>query len=1188
MKFRLEADTTDELREKSTELLKSLYDELVDVAPEVADRLAKALPRKERELKYPVLRDLEKQTSAEYDHTLKRMLADIGKVLARGPVAKSEETFDEGMSHNLEEALLDAGWVEITDELAKSVSHKYIRRVPYTGPDGKKRYRYYYRESAAARAAREGELVRVGEKLIKVVKIEDSGDIVLQEGENEPYRVSANAWADTLAEHYGDKFYLHAEKRARQAISAVLRHVPGKLLSDLRGDTDEARMADLESRVPEVYDRLQATFQRAGVNPFQAKQILGATLKRKGWESDARALVIGAVLTPEGAKLVKRYRQVLGAAENLAGGARVEPQHAAMAIDLVQANVPEIAKRAERELGKLQKALQEAWDYPENLEHKAAVLAQTMASTAIQKLQALATAFPSLADRAISVVRDTMLEVPSVAPAPPKQEGAVASVRVAGEGGQPKALKAKYKLVESGEVTPSHDPTSFRANKKYPKNVQERAYHRDKAEQMKVVRNAGKLDPAFVINTNPDAVNGPPLVTDEGIVLGGNSRTMSMQLAYSKDEAKAAEMKQYLVNHAHEFGLSKADVEVMDQPILIREVEVENKTTENLQVLVRQMNESFTQGMDPRTMQVALGRRLDDAALQSLAKNMEEGETLNHFLGTARSDSFMGALRRAGVIDDRNVNQFVKRGTKRLNSDGKVLVARILAGRVLADADLLSDTSPKLVESVAGAVPFMVQASGSGEGYDLSASVKIALDAYNKLQDRVDAGAMKPLDAKITEREIQQIMENQFNDLFGEVHPILADPRAQAMLELFIRRPGPKQMRNVFKEYARLAMANPEGQEQLLGEKMVPDQVFRLSIQAAIDKEAKAEAAEVTKKKQVGTGEMFKAAGPYIGPRGGKWADPQHTIPWKPEKKRETWKVIEIIDTREIDPDTGKRIPESGNPRTCDRCGKDHKVYYHLKSESGKKAVVGSGCGPKLAGGAELIDKASLKAAKDKVREQERKVAQERADRWVSEMWEKLDLLQTPKMIMTQEVPPYPRAGYEDVSYPMLRTDDGVAQMAMNDTGKLPYDYREQTMAQVEYTWVGTKLREAIKDFEVPEKSKVFKWGLPFGEKRRHAQVNLRVYIEDELRRRMRKKFGNKISHVDNLELRMDKATDQTVPLLNDHTQTMHDKNEHAYTRVKQVLAGKGYKDSDFGESGPFYGWSVNQLIDFARDKRAD
>lgn len=32
--------------------------------------------------------------------------------------------------------------------------------------------------------------------------------------------------------------------------------------------------------------------------------------------------------------------------------------------------------------------------------------------------------------------------------------------------------------------------------------------------------------------------------------------------------------------------------------------------------------------------------------------------------------------------------------------------------------------------------------------------------------------------------------------------------------------------------------------------------------------------------------EILSKAGPYIGPKGGKWADPKHTIPWKEKKGR--------------------------------------------------------------------------------------------------------------------------------------------------------------------------------------------------------------------------------------------------------------------------------------------------------------
>lgn len=767
------------------------------------------------------------------------------------PTAKSAEVWLE-----MDEKAGEALWDNL--EKAGTRSHKYIRRVPYQDASGRRRYRYYYRESAAARAARVGEEIRLGDRVVRVTEIRDNGDITIEEVSGPAgrrihvsERVTADAWAATLAEHYGKSYYQHAEKRARQAINAVLRHVPSRMLADLRGDTDKARLEDLKKRVPEVYDRLEAAFRRAGVNPFEAKQILGRVLERKGWEPEARALVIGNVITPEGAKLTRRYRQVLDAAENLAGGLKVEALHAASAVNLIQSNVADIAKRAEREIVRLQKKLHEAWERPGDMEKKAAVLAEAMAAGAVQQLNELAQAFPSLADRAARLARDTMLEVPSVAPHPPKNEGSEAAVRIAGEGGRPRALKAKYKLVEAGEVIPSHDPMSFKKHEKYPEGLQERAYHRDKAEQVKVQKNAQKMDAAFVVNTNPDAVNGPPIVTDEGIVLGGNSRTMSMQRIY--DDPKLADqaevLKKYLADHAYEVGLNPDDVAAMEKPILIRVVEFDDESQENLKVMVRAMNESFTQAMDPRTMQVAMGRRLTDAALDMLAKGMEGGETLNEFLSSGRASGFISMLYRAGIIDDRNVNQFMKRKTKQLNADGKVLVARILAGRVLDDADLLSETKPSLVESVAGAVPYMVQATGHGAEFDMSSTVRLALDAYNRLQDKVDSGDIPfALDKKVKDHELRSIMDTYLNDLFGDQHPILSDGRAQAMLDLLIRRPGPKQMRNVFKEYALQASQNPRTQRQLLAEVRTPEEVFRLSIDQAMEKEKQDAAAKAAKK----------------------------------------------------------------------------------------------------------------------------------------------------------------------------------------------------------------------------------------------------------------------------------------------------------------------------------------------------
>jgi hypothetical protein len=721
---------------------------------------------------------------------------------------------------------LDSMIKQAEGELKKAAPHKYIRRVPKPGGG----YRYFYRETAVAREAVAGEEIRLGKRVATVVNVATDGTITL-ELDGKRQTVSPDQWHTLLTKHYGEAFVSSAQKRAQQTINAIMRHVPRALLEDLKGDTDEARLADLAKRVPAVYAKLEKAFSRAGMSPVAAKRSLGLVLERRGWEPEARALAIGTVI---------RYRQIgtrdlIRASENLAGGGKVGSGHVAAAVELrapggkpdrFTASTTELAKSAESELALLAKRLSETKvdDETSAREASAAVLAQVLNSESMQKLLLMAQAFPGMADKAIEPVRNAILGAGSVAARKqPTTDGSETVVYVAGEGGKPKALEAQYKLVEADSLIASHDPESFSRRKDYPEGVQERAYHRDKAEQAKVIRNAQKMEPRFVANTNPDAVNGPPMVLADGTVLGGNSRTMSMQRIYKQHPERADEMRKYLEDHAHEVGLTADDIKAMKNPILIREVKAEDKSKAGLQLLVRQMNESFTQGMDPRTMQVAMGRKLTDQTLATLADSMTEDETLSAFLSSPRSERFVASLFQAGIIDNRNVNQYMVKGTRRLNNDGKTLVSRILVGRTVDNADVLSDTGVQMMDSIAGSVPSMVKAASHGKGYDLGDDLGVAVDAFNDLQRRVDQGHLPALDPKMSEGALNRLY-NYFNVLpgIGEPHPVIHNERAQALLEVLIRKRGPVQMAKVFREYAKIAAANPEGQAAMFGAKTSP------------------------------------------------------------------------------------------------------------------------------------------------------------------------------------------------------------------------------------------------------------------------------------------------------------------------------------------------------------------------------
>lgn len=694
---------------------------------------------------------------------------------------------------------------------------KYIKRVPYM-KDGKKRYRYYYRESAAAREAQEGEEVQLGKRRLKVDKIHEDGSLSISLG-GETRKISRDQYTQLLARHFGSQYFAHAEKRAKQALNAVYRHVPKTLLQELQGNTFEERLQDLRKRAPKVYMRLEKSFERAGVSPERAKRIVAKSLQARGWSEDARAVVLGSVILKR--TRAESFHEVLSGAENLAGGNAVEMKHAAAAVGLREGDFPSqvaaVAKRAEAELAKLTKLLASSGD------DKAEALAEALSSSAIAKLNLLTQAFPGLKDRVADEARSKLLEVPSQLSGPPKTAGAESVVFVAGEGGAPKALKARYRLVEASEIKASHDPTkSFAKRSDYPEGVQERVYHQDKSEQMKVIRNAQKLRPAFMVNTNPDAVNGPPILTEQGVALGGNSRTMSIQLAYHQHPEKAQAYRDYLEKQAHQVGLRPEDVQAMKQPVLVREVisDGAKHSREDMQLMVRQMNESFTQGMDPRAMQVAMGRKLDKEILSDLANSMEDGESLSQFLSSKRSDGFVKQLSRVGIIDARNSNQY-KDKTGRLNADGRTLVARILVGRLVNDTDTLSNTQPRTIESIARATPHMMSATAHGAGFDLGSDMATALRDLNELRRRQADGTISGIDANMKQSDFEGFFAQQSlfaGDAESDIDLESANnQKSRLLLWALIKRPGSQQLSSLFKDYAATAAKHPEAQIGLLG-----------------------------------------------------------------------------------------------------------------------------------------------------------------------------------------------------------------------------------------------------------------------------------------------------------------------------------------------------------------------------------
>lgn len=386
------------------------------------------------------------------------------------------------------------------------------------------------------------------------------------------------------------------------------------------------------------------------------------------------------------------------------------------------------------------------------------------------------------------------------------KQGNPTKLYVAGEFGKLSEVPSQWAVVEADSVITSHDPKTFSEDGRH--NVgNERAYHRDKAEQAKVISQANDLRPELVVNTNPDATNGAPIIDENGVVLGGNSRSMSMKRVYSdsSSSAKANELRDYIKNNADQFGLTSDDVSGLKNPILVRQVAPQDDAEK--QLLVRQLNENFTQAMDPRTMAVAQARRFDEKAVSSLAQNMESDETLRSFLDSKRGGDFIDSLKSAGIISQSNQNAYINQKTKKLNENGKSLVENVIVGKMLPNADLLTQLSQKTMNAIARSAPYMMQASGLGDKYDVRDDLSHALDALVKIQNM--DGGLHPTDKDRRNELLSKWHRNIEGDAYRDgklveslQHPAKINPRAKALLQTLVENPGPVQMSKVFKKYA--------------------------------------------------------------------------------------------------------------------------------------------------------------------------------------------------------------------------------------------------------------------------------------------------------------------------------------------------------------------------------------------------
>jgi hypothetical protein len=301
-------------------------------------------------------------------------------------------------------------------------------------------------------------------------------------------------------------------------------------------------------------------------------------------------------------------------------------------------------------------------------------------------------------------------------------------------------VRGTYILTDSNRLIASHiphlGPGAYRTHPDYPEGVQERRYHRDLAEVQKVRDNARNFQPSMVNNNNPDAVNGPPVVDKNMLVLGGNSRAMTQQLLYL--DGKGEKIRQHLrtLCSLKCFGFSPSDVNQFEQPVLVRQVSVDAlEDKEEARRWVRILNESFTQSLDASSEAVARASKLTEAEWKQLIGSLSDAlfsrdaygraeglSPLYTFLGKEHSSDFVLFLRNIGVLDTRNVNRytFIEGKNKGLlNRDGRRFLLDLLVGHILENPSLMQALPLSLSASLEEMAPYVIVAACCDSAWDI-------------------------------------------------------------------------------------------------------------------------------------------------------------------------------------------------------------------------------------------------------------------------------------------------------------------------------------------------------------------------------------------------------------------------------------------------------------------------------------
>ncbi|MDL2223101.1 hypothetical protein LJB98_03280, partial [Bacteroidales bacterium OttesenSCG-928-M11] len=149
--------------------------------------------------------------------------------------------------------------------------------------------------------------------------------------------------------------------------------------------------------------------------------------------------------------------------------------------------------------------------------------------------------------------------------------------------------KGHVTVIEASQLQPSHSQ-----GQRNPAFFLDEAQPKDRKDDVSIVsaqRIAENIRPEE-ITSSVTAYTGAPSVNTRGEVIQGNNRSDALKFMYDANKESAEKYKQYLFDHAEEFGLSTEDIAAMKNPVLVNMLDADDNEAIRLGQFVAQDTES--------------------------------------------------------------------------------------------------------------------------------------------------------------------------------------------------------------------------------------------------------------------------------------------------------------------------------------------------------------------------------------------------------------------------------------------------------------------------------------------------------------------------------------------------------------------------------------------------------------------